>query len=89
MDSIGGILLASLGLLVLAVLGFLAVTWARNRFRVDPGSDNSAGFSLSDLRALHKTGQISDEEFERTRAQIIAASQKASDESAAREQQAG
>jgi hypothetical protein len=49
-----------------------------------PDDGPTAGFSLSDLRALHKSGKLSTEEFEKTKALIIEAAKRA----AAREAQA-
>jgi hypothetical protein len=66
--SIGGALLA---LVVIAVLGWVAIS--RIRAWMKAPEDTDEGFTLSDLRRLHREGSLSDEEFERAHAQIIAA----------------
>lgn len=63
-------------LIALLLVGFFAVAWLRRWMR--RGDDVPAGgFSLGDLRALHKSGKMSTEEFERTKAQIVGALQRA------------
>jgi len=65
------VLIASLALIVVVILGFVVVTWFRNRIKTtDTGP--AAGFTLSDLRKLHKSGQMTNEEFERAKEKIIA-----------------
>jgi hypothetical protein len=41
--------------------------------RDQKASPHDPGFTLDDLRAMHRTGQISDEEFARAKARMIAA----------------
>lgn len=65
-QSIGGALLA---LAVIAVIGWVAIS--RIRAWMKPTEDTDEGFTLSDLRRLHREGALSDEEFERAQAQII------------------
>jgi len=70
-------------LVALLLVGFFAVAWLRRWLR--RGDDVPAGgFTLGDLRALHKSGKISTEEFERTKSQIVGALRQA----AAREAEA-
>jgi hypothetical protein len=68
----------SLVLLVFLVAGFILVAAVKKRLRDDevsaPGA--AAGFTLSDLRQLHREGQISDDEFERAKEKIIGAAKK-------------
>ena len=66
--SIGGALLA---LAVIAVIGWVAIT--RIRAWMKAPDETEEGFTLSDLRRLHREGSLSDEEFERAHAQIISA----------------
>lgn len=66
--SIGGALLA---LVVIAVLGWVAIS--RIRAWMKAPEDTDEGFTLSDLRRLHREGALSDEEYERAHAQIISA----------------
>jgi len=67
-QSIGGALLA---LAVIAVIGWVAIT--RIRAWMKAPDETEEGFTLSDLRRLHREGSLSDEEFERAHAQIISA----------------
>ena len=63
-------------LLALVVAGFVLVAWVRRR--MSPHEDfHGEGFTLGDLRLLHKSGQLSDEEFEKAKAGMIAAAQAA------------
>lgn len=67
-QSVGGALLA-LGLL--AVAGWIAITRIRAWMRQTDDTDE--GFTLADLRRLHREGQLTDEEFARAQGQIISA----------------
>ncbi len=62
----------SLVLVVFVLVGFFAVVWLKKRLKAPDDPAPSLGFSLSDLRALHKAGQLSDEEYERTRSRMTA-----------------
>jgi hypothetical protein len=65
----------SLVLIVLLVLGFVAVARLRRWLKEDDDEGDApvaTGFSLSDLRRLHRQGQMTDEEFERARAKMMA-----------------
>ena len=70
-DALPKILIFSLALIVLIVIGFVGVSWYRNRLK-ETDTAPAAGFTLSDLRKLHKSGQMTDEEYERAKAKIIA-----------------
>jgi uncharacterized membrane protein len=67
-----GDLLPWLGLLVVIVLigGGIAI-WLRRRL-MSGDSAGSVGFTLGDLRELHARGEISTEEFEKAKSQMIA-----------------
>jgi uncharacterized membrane protein len=65
-------------LIALVVIGFFVAVWVKRRMQA-PDSTPSLGFSLADLRELHRTGKISDQEFERARGKM-AASLKRADE---------
>ena len=65
------------GLLLVLLLACLAglafVLWVRKWVKDEtPAARQEVGFTLSDLRALHKSGKMSDEEFERAREKIVA-----------------
>jgi hypothetical protein len=67
-------LLVWLGVLLgVVVVGFGAILLLRRYLR-DPaaGGTGNVGFSLSELRAMRDRGEITSEEYERTRAMVIA-----------------
>ena len=59
----------------LVVAGSVLVLWVKRRMQ-EPDSGPSIGFSLADLRELHRTGKISDQEFERARGKMAASLKK-------------
>lgn len=61
----------SLVLICLLVAGFFAVSKLRQWLKEDDVPGPAIGFTLSDLRQLHKQGKMSDEEFERARSLIV------------------
>jgi hypothetical protein len=66
--------------MLLALVGYLVVR--HNRARA--GADDSlppTGFTLDDLRRLHRAGQLTDEEFARAKARLTAAVHGATDAS--------
>jgi len=71
----------SLLLIGLIVAGWLTVWQVRRRLQRDETLGN-AGFTLSDLRRLHKSGQMNDEEFERAKATVVDAARKAAERQA-------
>ena len=58
-------------LICLLVVGFFAISKLRQWLKEDDTPAPGIGFTLSDLRQLHKQGQMTDEEFERAKAKII------------------
>lgn len=62
----------AIALVMLVLVGFGMVVWARRRMHETETAAPSAGFTLSDLRAMHQSGKISDAEYERAKAKIIA-----------------
>ena len=79
-----GKLVVPLGILVVVlVLAMVIVTWVKKRLK-DSDEPVSSGFTLSDLRQLHKSGQMSDEEFERAKAKVVEAARRATERQAAR-----
>ena len=82
--GVGGVILWSIVLFLLLIVGFWAVTRLKRRMAdtgTQPGAE--AGFTLSDLRRLHREGQMSDEEFERAKAKIVEAARRTADRDAA------
>jgi len=58
-------------LICLLLAGFFAISRLRQWLKEDDTPAPGIGFTLSDLRQLHKQGQMTDEEFERAKAKII------------------
>jgi len=65
-QNIGGALLA---LIVLVVIGWFVI--ARIRSWMKDSAEAAQPFTLDDLRQLHRSGQLSDEEYERAREMMI------------------
>jgi len=63
-------------LVALLVLGFVAVVRVK-RWVTKPDEPTGGGFTLSDLRALHRSGKMSAEEFEKAKAIILDAAKRA------------
>ena len=75
------IVIWSLALLGALAVGLVVVSKVRRRLQ-EPDQPGSIGFTLSDLRQLHKSGQMSDEEFERAKAKVVEAAKKAAERAA-------
>jgi hypothetical protein len=79
-DDTFSIFIACLFLLIIVASGAYAVIWLRKRFW---GSEDDevpfVGFTLGDLRSLHKSGRISAEEFEKAKEKIVAAAKRAAE----------
>jgi hypothetical protein len=71
-QDIGGALLA---LIVLVVIGWFVI--ARIRSWMKDNAEASQPFTLDDLRQLHRSGQLSDEEFERAKEMMIGSVRRA------------
>jgi hypothetical protein len=84
-DDPFGIVIACFFLLVLVVGGAYAVLWLRKRLWATPEDEavSGVGFTLGDLRQLHKSGQISEEEFAKAKEKIVAAARRAAERDAA------
>jgi hypothetical protein len=48
-----------------------AIIYVARRYVNSGGDASTGGFTLHDLRQLHKAGEISDDEFTRAKAQMI------------------
>lgn len=68
--SVGPPLFWSLVLIIILVVLFGAVALYRRWMKAD-GASGGEGFTLSDLRRLHKAGQMTDEEFEKAKKILI------------------
>ena len=76
------IILLSLGILAAVTVGLLVVQRIKKQLQTDDddvAGKLTGGFTLSDLRQLHKAGEMSDEEFERAKAKIIDAAKRAAE----------
>ena len=79
---VSSIVQLSLLLVGLIVVGWVTV-WQVRRRLTKPDETSGAGFTLSDLRQLHKSGQMSDEEFERAKARVVDAARRVAERDAA------
>jgi uncharacterized membrane protein len=78
--DMGQAILWSLVLLGVVIGMFLVVMWIKRRMSsVEVSSVPAGGFTISDLRAMHKAGQISTEEFEKAKVKIVEAAKRASE----------
>lgn len=69
-QQVGGLFFWSLVLIGLILLAAAVVMYLRRWFgTIDTGP--AAGFTLGDIRDLHRSGQMTDEEFERAKQLII------------------
>jgi hypothetical protein len=57
--------------LLLVVGAGALIIYLLRRFMGRSGSGEGEGFTLHDLREMHRTGALSDEEFERAKASVI------------------
>lgn len=70
------VLMRSVFVIVAIAAAFWGVRYLVKWMKTDDISDIGAGFTLSELRRLHKSGQMSLEEFEKAKAILLAASHK-------------
>lgn len=68
-------------LIVLLVVAFAGVAVLKKRL-TKPDETMSSGFTLSDLRALHRNGKMSEEEFERAKEAVVSAARRAAERQA-------
>ena len=71
----------SLALIGVLAVGLVVVSKVKRRLQ-EPDQPTSMGFTLSDLRQLHKSGRMTDEEFERAKAKVVEAAKKAAERDA-------
>ena len=76
-----GVILWSVVLLALLIAGMAFALRLKRRMKAEDGDAAApvAGFTLSDLRQMHRTGQLSDAEFERAKEKVVAAAKKAAE----------
>jgi hypothetical protein len=63
------IVLALVVLVLAALLGLAVLMYRRRYFSTQ--ADRTTGFTLADIRQMHKDGQLSDEEYETMRQVVI------------------
>lgn len=68
-------------LIGLLLAAFVGVAQVKKRLVKDDDL-SGGGFSLGDLRALHRQGKMSDEEFEKAKQVILAATKRAAERQA-------
>jgi hypothetical protein len=82
-DDPFGIIIACFLLLVIVVGGGYLAMWLRKRYwGTEEGEPPPMGFTLGDLRALHKAGRLSVEEFEKAKEKIVTAAKRAAERDA-------
>ena len=68
----------SIVILALLLLGMMAAARLRRKLKQeDVTTGPASGFTLSDLRRMHRAGQLTDAEFERAKERVVLAAQKA------------
>ena len=80
----GSIVGWSILLVILLVLMFGGIGFLRKWMAKDEEPTSRLGFTLGDLRRLHQEGSMTDEEFEKAKAQMIAATKRAAERDAQR-----
>ena len=71
-DNYGQLFVWCLILIAVLVVGFVLVAWVKRRMQ-HQDIPQSVGFTLADLRELHRSGKISDQEYEKARGKMAAA----------------
>lgn len=71
-NALSSVFVWSLVLVAAVIGGFWLVTILKRRLKSTDDEAPSLGFSLADLRELHRSGKLSDEEFERARTKMAA-----------------
>ncbi|MGH7214018.1 MAG: hypothetical protein ACREIT_04585, partial [Tepidisphaeraceae bacterium] len=75
-DEPGSIFFALL-LLILAVVVLFGVVMFLKKWMRKSAEAGDVGFTLSDLRELHRQGKMTTDEFERAKAQMVASAKAA------------
>jgi len=73
-DAIGAILVTGLIVIGMAMVGRAVVMMFKRKVQ-GPDNTTPAAFSLDDLRRLHDAGQLTDEEYEKAKQVIFAATE--------------
>ena len=78
MPHAGAILWWSAVLIALLIVALIAVAQVKKRL-MNQDEPASGGFTLADLRDMHRQGRMSDAEFERAKEVIVTAARKTAD----------
>jgi hypothetical protein len=82
----GDIIFVCVFLLIVVLAAAYGVMWLRKRLWSQDDLDMpAAGFTLGDLKQLHRAGKITDQEFQFAKDKVLAAAQAASARDAARQ----
>lgn len=82
---LGSLLVLLLALLAIVVIGLVIVTQVKKRMDNADAPSITSGFTLSDLRRLHKAGQVSDQEFEIAKLRVVEAAKRAAERASAKQ----
>jgi hypothetical protein len=75
-NALSSVFVWSLVLVAVVIGGFWLVSILKRRLKSGDDEPASIGFTLSDLREMHRSGQLSDAEFERARTKMAASLKK-------------
>jgi hypothetical protein len=79
------LVLLLLAIMAVVAVGFIVVQRVKRAYQADDAQSNEiGGFTLSDLRDLHKSGKMTNEEFEKAKTRVIEAAKRAAERDAAR-----
>ena len=76
-EVVGWFIVIVIGLILACI--FTYRLYARLTGKTNEAEEETAPFTLADLRRLHREGQMTDDEFEAAKAQIVGAYQKQAD----------
>lgn len=74
-SEIGTVIIASIVIIGVCIGGFYVIARLRKNMKEDDyaATPGAGGFTLTDLRELHKSGQMTDEEFDKAKHLIVSA----------------
>ncbi|HSV12657.1 MAG TPA: hypothetical protein VLI90_00245, partial [Tepidisphaeraceae bacterium] len=78
-SGISSVFLWSGVLIGIIIIAFLAYAQFKRWMREPETSSSATGFTLSDLRELHRQGKMTDVEFEMAKVKILGTAKKAAD----------
>ncbi|MGD0461245.1 MAG: SHOCT domain-containing protein [Tepidisphaeraceae bacterium] len=85
-SSASGVVFVCVFLLIIVLAAAYGVIWARRRLWSTEDYDLPAtGFTLGDLKQLHRAGKITDQEFQIAREKVLAAAQATAERESAKQ----